>query len=87
MAWTPGTVVFVIGVFAALVGLAIGAAVWPSAPRKGFLPIPTARGDRVYVGLLGVGLILIALMALTTAPVPLGLGLAAVWMAVVLRWG
>jgi predicted small integral membrane protein len=87
MAWTPGTVVFVVGVFAGLGGLAIGAALRPSAPRKGFLPIPTARGDRVYVGLLGVGLILICLMALTTAPVTLGLALAAVWMAVVLRWG
>jgi predicted small integral membrane protein len=87
MAWTTGTVVFVAAVFAGLAGLAVGARAWPSTPRKGFLPVPTARGDRVYIGALGVGLILVCLMALTTVPVTLGLVPAAAWLAVVLRWG
>lgn len=87
MAWTPGTAVFVACVLAALVGLAVLGVFRPPAPRKGFLPMPTALGDRIYVGLLGTGLILIALIALSTAPIVLGLGLAAVWMGVVVTWG
>jgi predicted small integral membrane protein len=87
MAWTAGTFVLVVCVFAALIGLAVLAVVRPSTPRKGFLPMPTARGDRIYVGLLGTGLILVLLIALSSAPVVLGLALGAVWMAVVVIWG
>ena len=87
MAWTAGTFVLVVCVFAALVGLAVLAAVRPSTPRKGFLPMATARGDRIYVGLLGTGLILVLLIAFSSAPVVLGLALGAVWMAVVVIWG
>jgi predicted small integral membrane protein len=87
MAWTTGTLILVVCVLAALVGLAVLSAVRPSTPRKGFLPMPTARGDRIYVGLLGTGLILVVLLAASTAPVVLGLALGAVWMAVVLIWG
>jgi predicted small integral membrane protein len=87
MAWTTGTAILVACVFAALVGLAALSARRPSTPRKGFLPMPTARGDRIYVGLLGTGLILVLLIALSSAPVVLGLALGAVWMAVVVTWG
>jgi predicted small integral membrane protein len=87
MAWTTGTAILVACVFAALVGLAVLSAVRPSAPRKGFLPMATARGDRIYVGLLGTGLLLVLLIALSSAPVVLGLALGAVWMAVVVIWG
>jgi predicted small integral membrane protein len=87
MAWTTGTLVLVVCVFASLIGLAALAVVRPSTPRKGFLPMPTARGDRIYVGLLGTGLILVLLLALTGAPVVLGVALGAVWLAVVVIWG
>jgi predicted small integral membrane protein len=87
MAWTTGTAILVACVFAALVGLAVLSAVRPSTPRKGFLPMATARGDRIYVGLLGIGLILVLLIAFSSAPVVLGLALGAVWMAVVVIWG
>jgi predicted small integral membrane protein len=87
MAWTTGTAVFVACVLAALVALAVLAALHPPVPRKGFLPMPTALGDRIYVGLLGTGLILVALIALSTAPILAGLALAAVWMAAVVTWG
>lgn len=87
MAWTPGTFVFVVGVFAGLAGLTVLALLRPSTPRRGFLPMPTARGDRIYVGLLGTGLILIGLIASTDLPLGVGLGLGAVWMLVVVSWG
>jgi predicted small integral membrane protein len=87
MAWTPGTFVFVVVVLASLVALTVLAVLRPSTERRGFLPMPTARGDRIYVGLLGIGLILVGLIALTDLPLGVGLGVAAVWMAVVVRWG
>jgi predicted small integral membrane protein len=87
MAWTPGTAIFVAVVFASLLGLAVLAAFRPPVPRRGFLPIATTLGDRIYVGLLGVGFIFIALIALTALPLTVGLGLAVVWMAAVLLKG
>lgn len=87
MAWTPGTFVFVVVVFTSLAALTLLAVLRPSTERRGFLPMPTARGDRIYVGLLGTGLILIALIALTDMPLGVGLALSAIWMVVVVRWG
>jgi predicted small integral membrane protein len=87
MAWTPGTALFLAGVLVALLGLTLLAVLRPSTPRRGFLPMPTARGDRIYVGLLGTGLILVVLIAVSSLPVVAGLALGAVWMFVVLRWG
>jgi len=87
MAWTTGTAVFVGLIVAGLAALAMLAVVAPSTPRKGFLPMPTARGDRIYISLLGTGLILIVVMAATSLALTTGLVLAAVWAGVVLRWG
>jgi predicted small integral membrane protein len=87
MAWTPQTAVFVLLVFTALAGLVVLAALHPPVPRKGFLPMATSGGDRVYVGLLGTGAVLIALIALTSLPLAVGLAIAAVWMVVVVVWG
>jgi predicted small integral membrane protein len=87
MAWTTGTAMFVGTVFVGLGLLTAFAVVRPSSPRKGFLPMPTARGDRVYVALLGTALIMIVILATTEWAVMTGLAVAAVWAAVVLRWG
>ena len=87
MAWTTSTAVFAGCVLLFLIALA-ALAVWrPSTPRKGFLPMPTARGDRVYVALLGTGLILIIVLAMTSLALTVGLAIAAVWAVVVLGWG
>jgi predicted small integral membrane protein len=52
MVWTTPVAVF----FATVVGMLIGMTVWearaPSVERKGFLPIPTTRGDRLFIGLM-----------------------------------
>ena len=52
MAWTTPVAVF----FTCIVLMLIGMTVWevksPSVMRKGFLPIATTRGDRLFIGLL-----------------------------------
>ena len=52
MAWTTPVAVF----FSCIVLMLAGMTVWemksPTAMRKGFLPIETTRGDRLFIGLL-----------------------------------
>ena len=52
MAWTTPVAVF----FTCIVFMLIGMTVWeiqsPTTERKGFLPLRTTRGDRLFVGLL-----------------------------------
>ena len=52
MAWTLPVAVF----FTCIVLMLIGMTVWeirsPTTLRKGFLPIATTRGDRLFIGLL-----------------------------------
>lgn len=87
MAWTTGTLVLVGLVVMVLGSLAAYAVHHPPQPRKGFLPMETSGGDRFYIGLLGTGLTMILWVAFTDQPLPIGLLIAAVWMAAVLRSG
>ena len=52
MAWTLPVAVF----FTCIVLMLVGMAVWeiksPTTMRKGFLPLETTRGDRLFIGLL-----------------------------------
>ncbi len=52
MAWTTPVAVF----FSCIVLMLAGMTVWemksPTVMRKGFLPIETTRGDRLFIGLL-----------------------------------
>ncbi len=52
MAWTLPVAVF----FTCIVLMLVGMTVWeiksPTVMRKGFLPIETTRGDRLFIGLL-----------------------------------
>ena len=52
MAWTLPVAVF----FSCIVLMLIGMTVWelksPTTLRRGFLPIETTRGDRLFIGLL-----------------------------------
>jgi predicted small integral membrane protein len=57
MAWTLPVAVF----FSCIVLMLIGMTVWelksPTAMRRGFLPLETTRGDRLFIGLLGAAYI------------------------------
>ncbi|AEG91520.1 DUF2160 domain-containing protein [Ramlibacter tataouinensis] len=64
MAWTLPVAVF----FTCIVLLLAGMTVWelksPTTLRKGFLPIATTRGDRLFIGLLAAGYINLAFIGL-----------------------
>ena len=98
MVWSPPVVIFF-----TLVGLMLaGMTVWelrsPTVPRKGFLPLVTTRGDRLFIGLLGAAYInlvfvglseqMVAWLGLDQEPtIWWGTALSAVWLVLVMRKG
>lgn len=52
MVWTVPTAVFFICVAALLAGMTLWEIRSPTTLRKGFLPMATTRGDRLFIGLL-----------------------------------
>ncbi len=65
MAWTLPVAVF----FSCIVLMLVGMTVWelksPTVMRKGFLPIATTRGDRLFIGLLSAAYLNLAFVALS----------------------
>ncbi len=63
MAWTTPVAVL----FGAIGALLIGMTLWelrsPSVTRRGFLPIATTRGDRLFIGVLAVAFSNLAFVA------------------------
>ncbi len=87
MAWTTPTAIFFVGIFAVLGANAAWSIRSPSLRRKGFLPIATTRGDRLYIGLIGCAFINLIWLALTDATQLGAVVVCGVWMILVLRWG
>lgn len=52
MAWTTPVAVFFISIALMLVGMTVWELKSPTSLRRGFLPIETTRGDRLFIGLL-----------------------------------
>ena len=52
MVWTTPVAVFFCSIAIALVGMTVWEIKSPTVLRKGFLPIATTRGDRLFIGLL-----------------------------------
>jgi predicted small integral membrane protein len=64
MVWTTPVAVF----FSVIALMLIGMTVWeiksPTTLRKGFLPMATTRGDRLFIGLLSAAYINLAFVGL-----------------------
>ena len=89
MAWTLPVMVF----FACIALMLVGMTVWelrsPTVLRKGFLPIATTRGDRLFIGLLTAAFINLAFVA-TSERMITWFGLEqepSVWISFVLSMG
>jgi predicted small integral membrane protein len=65
MAWTLPVAVF----FTCIVLMLVGMTVWeiksPTTLRKGFLPLETTRGDRLFIGLLSAAYVNLAFIGLS----------------------
>jgi predicted small integral membrane protein len=87
MAWTLPTAIFFITIALILTAMGIWQVISPSIERRGFLPIATTRGDRLFIGLLGSAYIQLAWLGLTDLSLYFSLAIAVVWMILVMRWG
>ncbi len=65
MAWTLPVAVF----FGCIVMMLAGMTIWeirsPTIERRGFLPMATTRGDRLFIGLLAAAWLNLAFVALS----------------------
>jgi len=87
MAWTLDIAVFFISVVLMLIGMTLWQLKSPSIERKGFLPIPTTRGDRLFIGLLGAAYVNLAWAGLTDATQWIAAGLGFLVLLIMMRWG
>lgn len=87
MYWTLPTAIFFIAIFLMLVGMLIWELVSPTIERRGFLLIPTTRGTRFFLGLLGSAYIHLAWIAATDLTVWYATVISIVWVFIVMRWG
>ncbi|MBA3589563.1 DUF2160 domain-containing protein [Methylibium sp.] len=65
MAWTLPVAVFFTCIVLMLAGMTLWEIKSPTVERKGFLPMATTRGDRLFIGLLGAAYINLAFLALS----------------------
>jgi len=63
MAWTLPVAVFFTCIALMLVGMTVWEIKSPTIMRKGFLPIATTRGDRLFIGLLSAAYLNLAFVA------------------------
>nr|WP_321366350.1 DUF2160 domain-containing protein [uncultured Desulfuromusa sp.] len=87
MAWTMPTAIFFIVIACLLVVMTVWQIKAPSIERKGFLPIATTPGDRLFIGLLGSAYIHLAWLGLSTLSIWIALVISIIWMIVLMRWG
>lgn len=87
MAWTLETGLFFGGIAALIAAYTVWGLASPSVPRRGLLPMPTTRGDRLFLGLMGSAWINLAWLGLTDASQWIAVGMSLLFMLVIERWG
>ena len=87
MAWTSFTAIFFLVIGTVLVGMTTWEALRPCAPRQGFLPLVTTRGDRLFIGLLTAAFLNLAWIGLTEAAQYYALGISVVVILLIGRFG
>jgi predicted small integral membrane protein len=65
MAWTAPVAVFFCSIVLMLVGMTAWEIRWPTVLRKGWLPMATTRGDRLFIGLLAAAYVNLAFVAVS----------------------
>jgi predicted small integral membrane protein len=87
MAWTLPVAIF----FTVVVALLLTMTVWelyrPTVARKGFLPLVTTRGDRLFIGLLTAAYINLAWAGLTDMTQWIGAGIGCTAIVLVMALG
>ncbi|NOG69945.1 DUF2160 domain-containing protein [Roseicella sp. DB1501] len=87
MAWTSETALFFALLFATLAAMTALAILRPETERVGILGLPTTRGDRLFLTLLGAAFIHLAWLALAGEAPLWGASLVSlIYGAAMFRW-
>lgn len=87
MAWTTPSAMFFLGIGLILTAMTIWEIRSPCIERKGFLPITTTRGDRLFVGLLTSAFIHLGFVGFTELTIWVPFAVSVIWLCTVLKWG
>jgi len=87
MVWTVPTAIFFVCVLMMMLGMTAWEIASPNVARRGFLPLVSTRGDRLFIGLLVAAYINLAWAGLTDANQWGGAAIGFVVLAIVMRWG
>jgi predicted small integral membrane protein len=87
MVWTVPTAIFFVVIALVLVGMTVWQIVAPSPERRGFLPISTTPGDRLFVGLTVSAYLHLAWIGLVGSSLWIAVVVSLIWMAAVMLWG
>ncbi|WP_112661807.1 DUF2160 domain-containing protein [Microvirga flavescens] len=86
MAWTWQTAIFFSVIAVLLLVMTALAIFYPETERIGVLRIPTTRGDRLFISLIGSAFINLAWLGLVGPDLWWSLGLSLVYAAAVFRY-
>lgn len=89
MAWTTPVAVFFVCIVLMLFGMTLWEIKSPTTLRRGFLPLETTRGDRLFIGLLAAAYVNLAFVGVSGKLVGL-MGLEAepsIWISFVVSMG
>ena len=87
MVWTMPTAIFFVVIALVLVGMTVWQILAPSPERRGFLPIPTTPGDRLFVGLTVSAYMHLAWIGLVGSSLWITSIASLIWLAVVMVRG
>lgn len=87
MVWTLPTAIFFSSIAAMLAGMTVWELYSPTVERKGFLPISTTRGDRLFVSLLSAAFIHLGVVGFTSLSILVASAISVLWLLVLMRWG
>jgi predicted small integral membrane protein len=87
MEWTVPTAIFCASIIVIVIAMTVWQTVSPSLERRGFLPIPTTPGDRLFIGILTSIYIFFFWVGLSHLSLWLLLGIVVCWTLMVMIWG
>jgi len=87
MAWTLPTALFFAGIGVLLLVMTLLELRRPTRLGKGFLPIATTRGDRVFISLISAAFVHLVWLASFEGWLPAASALSVLWAIALMRWG
>ncbi len=87
MSWTTPSALFFTGIALILITMTVLEIKFPCTDRKGFLPISTTRGDRLFIGLLSGAFIHLGFIGMSEINIWVPFGLSVIWLGIVMKWG